>query len=153
MRYLLLALLLVGCGSSASEPVNGLTPATLVATYQLRNYDGESLPSKTYGVAFGALTLRADSTYTITLTATPVGTTPAGWDWSFVTGTWSYMGHYFEEDVVFLRPSSNNARTWNGAIRNGGLSFFGNGYPDAFFVRSFREPSETLRVGTVAEHP
>jgi hypothetical protein len=95
-----------------------LTPATLVATYELRNYDGEWLPSKTYGVAFGTLTLRAASIYGITLAATPLGTTTAGWEGS------------------------------NGAIRNGGLSFVGNGYPDVFFAPSLPAPSDILRLST-----
>jgi hypothetical protein len=135
MRFLLLAFVVTACGgSSAAGPSNSLTPGTLVGTYQLKSYDGQATPSKTYGVASGTLTLRADSTYTIGLAAMPAGTTPAGWDWADATGRWSYMGHYFDAEIVFLRPSSNNARTWNGLIERGGLSFSGNGYPDVFFT-------------------
>ena len=135
MKYLLLALMVAACGgSSPAGPVNGLTPATLVGTYQLKAYDSQATPAKTYGVASGTITLRADSTYTISLAALPAGTTPAGWDWAYATGRWTYMGHFFDADIVFLRPSSNPARTWNGLIEKGGLSFSGNGYPDVFFA-------------------
>lgn len=136
MRYLLLALVLTACGrSSPSAPGDSLTPATLVGTYQLRSYDGQATPSKTYGVGSGTITLRSDSTYTITINAIPAQTTPAGWDWNFIAGKWSYMGHFFQEDVVLLRPSFNGAPSWNGAIQNGGIAFSGNGYPDVFFSR------------------
>ena len=135
MKYLLLFLAVTACGDSSPTAAGGVTPASLAGTYTLRNYDSAPVPTTKYGVESGSLTLRSDSTYTITLTAVPLGTTPAGWQWTFVSGRWSYMGHYFDSDVVFLRPSFAGAPTWNGTIISGGVSFSGNGYPDVVFTR------------------
>jgi hypothetical protein len=139
---LIVALLLAACGGSSSTAP---TPVTLTGVWQLKSLNGMSMPIP--GIASGQLTLRPDSTYTLTVTATDGSamiptclgcTVPLGY---VPTGTWRDEGPELAggtpdgHENLSLLPAFRNAPRWFGQTQNGGIAFQGNNYAALFFVR------------------
>jgi hypothetical protein len=161
MKVLLTALVILasGCGGSAVAPL--LTPSGLVGTYQLRMFNGASVPGG--GITSGSITLNSDSTYTLAINPWPLDyydcTVPAGTSGSCTiadtgvpnpylvgaqAGTWRDEGPERGADGnvvpnghenLSLQPPARNSPRWYGSTGNGGIGFAGNGYPGLFFSR------------------